>query len=789
MANLRALYAASERVPGPTAAGMRMSQLVLSFCTQLEADGLSLKSEDLAHIQRLGTARMMRVPAPEAGFVERVSAFQRALKRQVEGDGYDLVHAADAWAGAVAAQHKETAPDLKVITELAELPSQSLGERWPELQLEERLRQIVRRGETLVLQRSDLLVVPSVPAQKALVAAGAPAERVVVVPPGVDEQVFFASSVEVKLADGRFNVLYAGAPDVKRGLPVFLSALKAMPAGVMGTLLRHRPREPEAEDAVAAAGLTDRVAWHDATTPQKLAQAFQGVDVVVLLPLLVPSTVHAGHVPRRLVEAMACRRAVIVSDTPGVREVARDGQNALVVARDAKALKDAMVALFNDSALRNRLGQRAAETAGTHGWNGRLTAYRKMYQQLLPAHAFLVEEPRSARAGGLAERLKAQKAPAVNAGRTVVRDEKAARPSTGNPAPPVGQVPGAPLAAPPVTPAPSAAAKNAPPNAPPAASSAAAGPVVTRSTTPPSLPAPPSPAPLQRTPTHPGLLMHAVPTPSPLPVIRGVPDSLSVTLPEMPVVVGSSGGLQAPMGGATDPSIQTLDVSGAMPPVVLPPAMSLPEDSPFGRPMSAAGAVPTLPIQMTPPAHPAAFLTEPTPAHGMPSERTPASPYGGEASDEWQGDTVAVTDIPLHQDSNPPQPLARAPRQDAAEGLPKQAAGSGAAPLPPPAPRSEADAAAHAMRGPVGMRSLALLDSLPGDGQVPSRSRAPGASDETERLDLTSANTAELYASLATRLGKPAADNSNPPAHPAQADSKAEDNNAPPHLVEPTPSG
>ena len=69
---VRALYAACERVPGPTSAGTRMAQLILGFGGQLEADALSLKSEELAHIQRLGTARMMRVPAPETGVVERI---------------------------------------------------------------------------------------------------------------------------------------------------------------------------------------------------------------------------------------------------------------------------------------------------------------------------------------------------------------------------------------------------------------------------------------------------------------------------------------------------------------------------------------------------------------------------------------------------------------------------------------------------------------------------------------------------------------------------------------------
>ena len=424
-----------------------MAQLILGFGGQLEADALSLKSEELAHIQRLGTARMMRVPAPETGVVERISAFQRALKRKLEGDSYDLCHAGDAWAAAVATQHREAASDLCVITELSELPSQSLTERNPGSALEDRIRQIIRRGETMVLQRSNALVVDTQAARGILVAAGVAEDRVHVIAPGVDDAVFFASTVELRLHEDRILIFYAGAPDPARGLTPFLAALAQLPPHVHGILGRVKALDAAAEKAVDNHGLKERITFQDVSSPQKLAAVFQMADLAVLWPSSGTGQVHGGHVPRRMLEAMACRRPVVVLDTPAVREVVVDRQSGMVVAAPgtARALQVVLATLVKDPVLRGRLAQRGAEVAGGFGWAARLTAYRRLYTQLL-GRPFEVEEARKGRAGGLAERLKAQRS-TRGSGVGVVRDEKAVRPAAAVPAPPpVSNRPSAPPA-------------------------------------------------------------------------------------------------------------------------------------------------------------------------------------------------------------------------------------------------------------------------------------------------------------------------------------------------------
>lgn len=72
--------------------------------------------------------------------------------------------------------------------------------------------------------------------------------------------------------------------------------------------------------------------------------------------VVLPS--YREGLPKALLEAAACGRAVVSTDTPGCREVARDGQNGILVpVRDSDKLADAMELLANDKDLARRYGE------------------------------------------------------------------------------------------------------------------------------------------------------------------------------------------------------------------------------------------------------------------------------------------------------------------------------------------------------------------------------------------------------------------------------------------------
>ncbi len=66
--------------------------------------------------------------------------------------------------------------------------------------------------------------------------------------------------------------------------------------------------------------------------------------------------------PKVLLEAAACGRAIITADVPGCREVVRDGDNGLLVpVRNVAALADAMTRLLTNATLRQRMGERGRQ--------------------------------------------------------------------------------------------------------------------------------------------------------------------------------------------------------------------------------------------------------------------------------------------------------------------------------------------------------------------------------------------------------------------------------------------
>ncbi len=116
---------------------------------------------------------------------------------------------------------------------------------------------------------------------------------------------------------------------------------------------------------MAHGALTDRLREHAAALgvagsvhlrrfdEEELPLAFAGSDVSVSIP-----SSDTGR-PTSLLEAMASRLPVVLSDLPAIRELVDDGDGALIVPqRDPAAVAAAIVRLLEDGELRARFGDR-----------------------------------------------------------------------------------------------------------------------------------------------------------------------------------------------------------------------------------------------------------------------------------------------------------------------------------------------------------------------------------------------------------------------------------------------
>ena len=88
--------------------------------------------------------------------------------------------------------------------------------------------------------------------------------------------------------------------------------------------------------------------------------------------------------PLSLIEAMAAGKAIIASNIPSIREIVKQDEEAILIdPLDVKALKQAILLLYNNPDLRAKLGRRAREKA-------KLYDAGKVYGQILNVYEELV---------------------------------------------------------------------------------------------------------------------------------------------------------------------------------------------------------------------------------------------------------------------------------------------------------------------------------------------------------------------------------------------------------------
>ncbi len=112
------------------------------------------------------------------------------------------------------------------------------------------------------------------------------------------------------------------------------------------SLTRNEVDEIKKESFVEVHGYTDDI-----------AEVFSASNIVVL-----PS--YREGLPKVLIEAAACGRAVVTTDVPGCRDAIEENQTGLLVkAKDSHSLAEAIEKLVKDKALREKMGKAGRELA------------------------------------------------------------------------------------------------------------------------------------------------------------------------------------------------------------------------------------------------------------------------------------------------------------------------------------------------------------------------------------------------------------------------------------------
>jgi glycosyltransferase involved in cell wall biosynthesis len=344
-------------VPGPRRAGVQLRHVIRSLTPLHNVDLLVVREGEQAYVERQGSVRVLRVPTHESDLRSQIQSFQRALKRQLDGADYDVVHCRDSWSG-VPVLEARARLGYAVVYDLTRSP---LGETTfdPELDAQ------YGRDEEACLNAADMVLAPTPAAVKALQGRGKPGatDRVILSPPGVDVDRFDWEEVRPGVIP---RILYVGSIDPGRGVRVLVRAMAAIVREVDARLVLAGSMAPKFDqalrDGIRELGLVDKIEVlgpidHD-QLPALLATA-----TVCVVPAAADLTPNPTVVyPTKILEYMACRRPIVAPRRDTVAQVVENNREALLFEPgDPVDLARKVLRLLGEPLLRDRLAQHAYE--------------------------------------------------------------------------------------------------------------------------------------------------------------------------------------------------------------------------------------------------------------------------------------------------------------------------------------------------------------------------------------------------------------------------------------------
>jgi len=126
-----------------------------------------------------------------------------------------------------------------------------------------------------------------------------------------------------------------------------------------------------------------RVTFTGLLPPSQVATRLRECDVLTL-PNPASALSNAFTSPLKLFEYMASGRPIVASDLPAIREVLRDGENAVLVAPgDPQALVGGVQRIKEDVALGARLARQAREDVRQFTWARRAERLEALFAEVV----------------------------------------------------------------------------------------------------------------------------------------------------------------------------------------------------------------------------------------------------------------------------------------------------------------------------------------------------------------------------------------------------------------------
>jgi alpha-maltose-1-phosphate synthase len=221
----------------------------------------------------------------------------------------------------------------------------------------------------------DLIFVPSSFAMRTFADKGVPRDKLRLNPYGVDLAMFHREPKR----DSTFRVLFVGTVSLQKGLPYLFEAMTGLghpdaELVVIGAL--------EAEMRPIMAKYEGTYRYLGAVARSELHKHYSQASVLVL-----PSIQEGLALVQA--QAMACGVPVIASENTGAADLFTDGVEGFIVpVRDARAIREKILTLYENPAMRDRMGEAAlARVRKIGGWDDYGARAANYYREALELRA------------------------------------------------------------------------------------------------------------------------------------------------------------------------------------------------------------------------------------------------------------------------------------------------------------------------------------------------------------------------------------------------------------------
>lgn len=229
-----------------------------------------------------------------------------------------------------------------------------------------------------VVFRSTPAIVVSESTKEDLVRRGLQPERITVIPNGIDVE-YFTPGPESEVAP-RPTLLFLGRLKRYKRVDLVVEATAELVREGLDVELwigGEGDQMESLEQQARRLGITDRVRMLGFLDENQKRDALRRAWVHVLT-----SPKEGWGISN--IEAAACGRPSVVSDSPGLRESVVDGQTGILVPHgDVPALVRALGLLLRDGEMRKRMGQQARAFAETFSWEASAERVERVLQRVV----------------------------------------------------------------------------------------------------------------------------------------------------------------------------------------------------------------------------------------------------------------------------------------------------------------------------------------------------------------------------------------------------------------------